>query len=97
MSMEAVGGIDRESSPFLAAGLYHTRLLLLCRLDMTLPVIDIQEGAKEHGEFIGFFDGARDVWEEDIETYAPGYFPMEAQGNEADYDHGRLIDPNQYY
>lgn len=63
------------------------------RLDMTLSVVDILEGAKEREEFIFAFDGARDVWEEDIELYAPGYLQMEAEGNGPDYDHSRLIDP----
>lgn len=62
---------------------------------MTLPVIDILEGAKLRGEFIQDFDGARDVWMEDIERYAPGYLQMEAEGNEADYDHSRLINPDE--
>ncbi|RAO67698.1 uncharacterized protein BHQ10_003710 [Talaromyces amestolkiae] len=64
-------------------------------LDMTLPVIDILEGAKLRGEFLQHFDGARDVWTEDIERYAPGYLQMEAEGNEADYDHERLMDPDE--
>lgn len=60
---------------------------------MTLPVIDIMEGVKERREFLQHFDGARDVWAEGIEVYAPGYLEMEAAGTEADYDHSRLLDP----
>lgn len=60
---------------------------------MTQPVIDILEGAKMRGEFLPGFDGARDVWTDDIEIYAPGYLKMEAEGKEADYDHAWLIDP----
>ena len=60
---------------------------------MTQPVVEILEGAKLRGEFLPDFDGARDVWTEDIETYAPGYLQMEAEGNEANYDHSRLVDP----
>ncbi|RHZ46603.1 uncharacterized protein CDV56_101022 [Aspergillus thermomutatus] len=66
-------------------------------LDMTQPVIDILEGAKARREFLFGFDGARDGWTEDIEIYAPGYLEMEAAGNEADYDHARLIDPQDAY
>ncbi|KAJ5884378.1 hypothetical protein N7504_011950 [Penicillium tannophilum] len=62
-------------------------------LVMTLPVINIMEGAKERREFLQHSDGARDVWAEDIEMYAPGYLEMEAAGTEADYDHSRLLDP----
>lgn len=47
---------------------------------MTLPVIDILEGAKSRGGFLPDFDGARDTWAEDIEIYAPGYLQMEAGG-----------------
>ncbi|KAL4788938.1 hypothetical protein BDV19DRAFT_395517 [Aspergillus venezuelensis] len=64
--------------------------------DMTLPVIDILEGAKARGEFLFGFDGDREGWE-DIEIYAPGYLEMEAAGTEADYDHSRLIDPMDAY
>ncbi|ODM14620.1 hypothetical protein SI65_09965 [Aspergillus cristatus] len=62
-------------------------------LDMALPVAAMLEGAKEREGFISGFDGARDTWEEDIEIYAPGYLKMEAGGNDADYDHGQLINP----
>ncbi|RDW76858.1 uncharacterized protein DSM5745_06850 [Aspergillus mulundensis] len=66
-------------------------------LDMTLPIVDILEGAKARGEFLFGFDGDREAWTEDIEIYAPGYLAMEAAGNEADYDHARLIDPMEAY
>jgi hypothetical protein len=59
---------------------------------MTLPVIDILEGARARGEFLFVFDGSREGWTEDIEIYAPGYLEMEAAGLEADHDHSRLID-----
>ncbi|KAL4740365.1 hypothetical protein BDV11DRAFT_169132 [Aspergillus similis] len=49
-------------------------------LDMSLPVIDILEGAKARGEFLFGFDGDREGWTEDIEIYAPGYLEMEAAG-----------------
>lgn len=64
---------------------------------MTLPIIDILEGVKERGEFLFGFDGDREGWTEDIEIYAPGYLEMEAAGLEADYDHARLIDPNDAF
>ncbi|KAL4948938.1 hypothetical protein BDW69DRAFT_188795 [Aspergillus filifer] len=66
-------------------------------LEMSLPVIDILEGAKARGEFLFGFDGDRDGWTEDIKTYAPGYLEMEAAGIEADYGHSRLIDPINAY
>jgi hypothetical protein len=66
-------------------------------LDMTQPVIDILEGARERHEFLFGFDGGRDGWTEDIEIYAPGYLELEAAGHEADYDHARLIDPEDAY
>jgi hypothetical protein len=60
-------------------------------------MIDILEGAKPRREFLFGFDGARDGWTVDIEIYAPGYLKMEAAGNEAEYDHARLIDPRDVY
>ncbi|KAJ5933842.1 hypothetical protein N7454_006171 [Penicillium verhagenii] len=67
-------------------------------LDMTLPVIDILEGASERDEFAFGFDGGRDGWEEDIgRIYAPGYLEMEAAGMEADYDHANLIEPDEAF
>jgi hypothetical protein len=64
---------------------------------MALSVIDILEGARDRGEFLFGFDGGRDEWAEDIKIYAPGYLAMEAEGNEADYDHARLIHPSGAY
>ncbi|KAJ5918607.1 hypothetical protein N7466_010599 [Penicillium verhagenii] len=67
-------------------------------LDMTLPVIDILEGASKRDEFVFGFDGGRDGWEEDIgRIYAPGYLEMEAAGMEADYDHANLIEPDEAF
>ncbi|KAL3446165.1 hypothetical protein BJX65DRAFT_309155 [Aspergillus insuetus] len=66
-------------------------------VDMTLPIIDITEGARERAEFLWGFDGGRDGWTEDIEIYAPGYLEMEAVGAEANYDHAWSIDPERAY
>jgi hypothetical protein len=38
------------------------------------------------------FGGARDGWEKDIGIYAPGYLEMEA-----DYDHARLVEPDEAF
>ncbi|KAL4924815.1 uncharacterized protein BDV17DRAFT_273614 [Aspergillus undulatus] len=64
---------------------------------MVPEVTEILQAVKEHGEFISGFDGATDVWSEDIEKYAPGYLEMEAQATEADYDMNRMADPSNYY
>ncbi|KAL4973092.1 hypothetical protein BDW66DRAFT_154095 [Aspergillus desertorum] len=66
-------------------------------LDMSLPVIDILEGAKARGELLFGFDGDRHGWTEVIEICAPGYLEMEAAGNETNYDHSRLIDLMEAY
>lgn len=47
---------------------YHLLTHLTCirdRLDMSLPVVQMLEGAKQREEFIFGFDGARNTWEED--------------------------------
>jgi hypothetical protein len=64
---------------------------------MTLNVVDILEGANERDEFQFGFDGASDGWEEDIGIYARGYLEMEAAGMEADYDHAKLVEPEDVF
>ncbi|CAI7674638.1 unnamed protein product [Penicillium manginii] len=66
-------------------------------LEMNLPVNDILEETNVRDEFPFGFDGARDGWEKDIGIYAPGYLEMEATGMEADYDHARLVEPDEAF
>lgn len=93
----AGGNLPDQNAAEVNISRLRNKLIILSfyRLDMTLPVVIILEGAKLCGEFINNFDSARDVWIEDIERYTPGYLQMEAKRNEADYDHSRLINPDE--
>jgi hypothetical protein len=62
---------------------------------MSLPILGILDGANERGELDHFLDGDRDSWERAINVYAPGYLRMEAEGNEADYDHACLAEEGE--
>ncbi|KAJ5552344.1 hypothetical protein N7494_001722 [Penicillium frequentans] len=98
---DRIGGSQRMNSEYVTLTSSGMLAYMMANfdgsLDMNLPVIDILEGAKARGEFLDRFDGARDGWTEDIEIYAPGYLEMEAAGREAEYDHARLIDPEDAY
>lgn len=57
------------------------------RFDINAPVLSMLEGAK--GEAPTVFDSSRSA--EMVESYAPGYLAMEAQGYTAEYDLTHLM------